>query len=192
MAEVLLSSDDLVVLGGPAEISVDVDLGPKGDRGSLIFYGLGKPDENSTLPEDLKPYDTYINALASDDEYQFLYQYISADGGVPSWVKIFKLTTNTYSQNFARTFVDGSASINVPVSLIVPEGLVGDIPAENFNVQVNVINENPVSVATTVSEVVVSGDESVLPISIEAIEYSSESWGTLSGQKTIHLLITVV
>jgi hypothetical protein len=192
MAEVLLSSDDLTVLGGPAEISVDVDFGPKGDRGSLIFYGLGKPDEISTLPEDLKAYDTYINALTSDDEYQFLYQYISADGGTPSWVKIFKLTTNTYSQNYSRNFVDGAASVNIPVSLIVPEGLVGDVPAENFNVQANIINQNPVSLSTTVSEVIIVDDQTVLPLTFSAIEYDSGTWQSLAGQKTIHLLITMV
>lgn len=192
MAEVLLSSDELTVLGGPAEISVDVDFGPAGERGSLIFYGLGKPDENLTLPEDLKPYDTYINAMPSDSEYQFLYQYISADGGTPSWVKIFKLTTNTHSENYSRNFVDGSASINVPVSLIVPEDLVGDAPAENFNVQANIINENPISFSTTVSEVVITDGQSVLPISFTAIEYDSGSWQNLAGQKTIHLLITMV
>ena len=192
MAEVLLSSDELTVLGGPAEISVDVDFGPAGERGSLIFYGLGKPDENLTLPEDLKPYDTYINAMPSDSEYQFLYQYISADGGTPSWVKIFKLTTNTHSENYSRNFVDGSASINVPVSLIVPEDLVGDVPAENFNVQANIINENPISFSTTVSEVVIADGQSVLPISFAAIEYDSGSWQSLAGQKTIHLLITMV
>jgi hypothetical protein len=192
MAEVLLSSDDLTVLGGPAEISLDVDFGPKGDRGSLIFYGLGKPDEVSTLPEDIKPYDTYINALALDDEYQFLYQYVSADGGTPSWVKVFRLTTNTYSENYSRNFVNGSASVNIPVSLIVSDGLFGDVPAENFNVQANIINENPVSFSTTVSEVVIVDDQVVLPISFSAIEYQSGSWQNLAGQKTIHLLITMV
>lgn len=192
MAEVLLSSDDLVVLGGPAEISLDVDFGPKGDRGSLIFYGLGKPDENLTLPEDLRPYDTYINASPSDSEYQFLYQYISADGGTPSWVKIFKLITNTHSQNYSRNFIDGTASVNVPVSLIVPEGLIGDVPAENFSVQANIINDNPVSLSTTVSEIIIEDDQSVLPIAFSAIEYESGSWQNLTGQKTIHLLITMV
>jgi hypothetical protein len=111
MAEVILSSDDLTVLGGPAEISVDVDFGPKGDRGSLIFYGLGKPDEISTLPEDLKAYDTYINASPTDSEYQFLYQYISADGGTPSWVKIFKLTMVESISSTPRK--------GIPISLMV-------------------------------------------------------------------------
>lgn len=45
MADVLLSSDELTVLGGPAEISVDVDFGPQGDRGSLMFVGPDKPQD---------------------------------------------------------------------------------------------------------------------------------------------------
>lgn len=192
MAEVVLSTDELTVLGGPAEISVDVDFGPKGERGSLIFYGNGKPETVTTLPEDLKPYDTYINVLTSDDEYQFLYQYISVDGGIPSWVKIFKLTPNMYSGNFEKMFTSGEATINIPVFLIVPEESVGDYSAENFNVQINILNENPISFSTTVSEIVIEDDQTVLPLSINAIEYSSGSWQNLSGQKTIHVLITVV
>ena len=191
MADVLLSSDELTVLGGPAEISVDVDFGPQGDRGSLILYGLGKPDE-VVLPEDPQIYDTYINVLSSDSEYQFLYQYIAADGGLPAWTKIFKLTPNIYSGNFQRTFNSGQLQINLPVASIVPPGLVGDYTAENFNVQANVLGQNPISTGVTVSEISIVDNLVTLPITINAIEYVDNSWQLLSGQKTIHILITVV
>lgn len=191
MAEVLLSSDDLVVLGGPAEISLDIDFGPKGDRGSLILYGLGKPSEVS-LPETPQIYDTYINVLSSDDEYQFLYQYISGDGGIPVWTKIFKLTPNIYSGNFQRNFSNGTLNLNIPLSLVVPEQLIGDYTAENFNVQVNVLNQNPVSTGVVLSEISIVDNLVTIPLTINAIEYSEGSWQNLSGQKTIHVLITVV
>lgn len=191
MAEVLLSSEELTVLGGPAEISVDVDFGPQGDRGSLILYGLGKPDD-VVLPEDPQIYDSYINVLSSDNEYQFMYQYVSADGGLPTWVKIFKLTPNIYSGNFQRTFTAGQVSINIPLSNIVPIDLVGEYTAENFNIQVNVLNQNPVSIGTTFSEIAIADDLVTIPITINAIEYSAGSWQDLAGEKTIHILITVV
>jgi hypothetical protein len=192
MAEVLLSSDELTVLGGPAEISVDVDFGPQGDRGSLILYGLGKPDD-VVLPETPQVYDSYINLLTSDDEYQFMYQFIAGpNSGTPIWTKLFKLTPNIYSENVVRTFVAGQIDINIPVAAIVPGDLVGNYTAENFNIQANVLGTSPISLGVSVSEIQIVNDLVSLPISINAIEYSESEWVSVEGQKTVHLLITVV
>jgi hypothetical protein len=192
MAEVLLSSDELTVLGGPAEISVDVDFGPQGDRGSLILYGLGKPDD-VVLPETPQVYDSYINLLTSDDEYQFMYQFIAGpNNGSPVWTKLFKLTPNIYSENLVRTFVDGQIDINIPVAAIVPSDLIGNYTAENFNVQVSVLGTSPISLGVSVSEIEIVSDLVSLPISINAIEYLESEWVAAEGQKTVHLLITVV
>lgn len=191
MAEVILSSDELTVLGGPSAISVDVDFGPKGERGSLILYGLGKPDE-ITLPELPKVYDSYINLLNSDDEYLFMYQYIAGPtNGSPVWTRLFKIVPNTYSENLQRTFVGGQIDVNLPVAAIVPTGLVGNYEAENFNVQAQILGENPVSFSVSVSEIP-SAQDAVLPISINAAELVDGEWVPLQGNKTVHLLITVV
>ncbi len=192
MAEVLLSSDELTVLGGPAEISVDVDFGPQGDRGSLILYGLGKPD-NVVLPETPQVYDSYINLLTSDDEYQFMYQFIAGpNSGTPIWTKLFKLTPNIYSENVVRTFVGGQIDINIPVAAIVPADLVGNYTSENFNIQANILGTSPISLGVSVSEIEIINNLVSLPISINAIEYSESEWVSVEGQKTVHLLITVV
>jgi len=192
MAEVILSSDDLTVLGGPASISLDIDFGPQGDRGSLILYGLGKPDD-VVLPETPQVYDSYINLLTSDDEYQFMYQFIAGpSNGTAVWTKLFKLTPNIYSENLTRTFVAGEADINIPLTAIVPADLIGNYTAENFNVQVNILGTSPVSVAVSVSEIEIVNNLVSLPISLNAIEYSESEWASVEGQKTVHLLITVV
>lgn len=191
MAEVILSSDELTVLGGPAEITVDVDFGPKGDRGSLILYGFGKPTD-VTLPETPQIYDTYINLLTSDDEYQFIYQYIAGDGGTPVWTKIFKLTPNIYSENIQRTFVDGQIQVNLPIAAIVPVDDIGLYQASSFNIQCSILGSNPISHSVSVSEIAIANDIVSLPITINAIEYSSDAWVAVSGAKTIHLFITVV
>jgi hypothetical protein len=44
MAEVLVTADDITVLGGPSSITVDLDFGPQGQRGSQIFTGSGQPN----------------------------------------------------------------------------------------------------------------------------------------------------
>jgi hypothetical protein len=193
VADVILSSDELTVLGGPAEISVDVDFGPQGDRGSLILYGLGKPtDPNVVLPETPQVYDTYINLKPSDDEYQFVYHYVSGDGGTLVWTKMFKLTSNSYSENTQRTFVDGQVQVNIPIAAIVPAADIGLYQASSFNVQCSILGSNPISHSVSVSEIAISNDLVSLPITINAIEYSSGEWSPLTGPKTVHLFITVV
>lgn len=192
MAEVLLSSDDLTVLGGPAEVSVDVDFGPQGDRGSIILYGLGKPND-VTLPEIPQIYDTYINLGVSDDEYLFMYQFIAGPGGVPEWTRLTRLIPDGYSENVSRTFSSsGEVSINIPLSAIINYQMVGSYTAEDFNIQCTVLNINPVALSITVGELVsVSGIQS-LPITVKAIEFVDAEWQALVGLKTVHLSITVV
>jgi hypothetical protein len=191
MVDVLLATDDLTVLGGPAEVSVDLDFGPQGDRGSLMFVGNVKPG-SFNFPETPRIYDTYINLLTSDDEYLYMYQYIAGAGGSPYWSKLFKLIPNTYSENLARTFVNGSIQINIPIAAIVSEDQLGSYTAADFNVQCNVLNVNPVSIGVTVGDIEFFDNLISLPITINAIEYSEEEWSALAGQKMVHLSITVV
>lgn len=190
MAEVLLSSDDLTVLGGPARINLDVDFGPQGERGSLIFYGSEKP-ETFDFPTDLKVYDTYINVDPTDDEYQFVYQYLPEVGGALNWTKVLRLSPTIYSYNKMVTFNSSGnleGTININLSDFISEELLGTYSAESFNIQANLLGQNPVSLATSVGAIV---EEQVLPISLSAIEYSSGSWQPVTGSKTVHILVTL-
>lgn len=192
MAEVILSSDDLTVLGGPAEISVDVDFGPQGDRGSIIMYGLGNPND-VVLPETPQVYDSYINLQTSDDEYLFIYQFIAGPGGVPEWTPLTKLIPDSYAENVARTFSSsGTININIPIAAIVSSEQLGSYDASDFNIQCTVLNNNPVALSVTVGNLVDESGIRSLPISIKAIEYASSAWSPLVGLKTVHLSITVV
>lgn len=193
MAEVILSSDSLTVLGGPATVDVEVDFGPEGDRGSYIFVGEGDPNSPSTvIGQDPAVFDLYINLDASDSaDYLAMYQYQNVDGS-NIWTKLLKLIPNTYSVNNTGTFVDGQRSINIPVINVVPLDQVANISAANFNIQYNILNNNPVSSSLSVGELVSQDDIVILPLTINAVEYSGGSWSNLSGQKTVHLFITVV
>ena len=197
MVNVVLATDELTILGGPSQVSVDLDFGPKGDRGSLILYGLGQPSVTA-LPETPRIYDTYINLLESDPEYLYMYQYIAGDGGTPSWARRFKLIPNTYAENLSRTFTAGEIQINIPVSAIIAAAsgntgeLIGSYESENFNVQCTVLNDNPVSLSVTVADIETFESLLSLPITIKAIEYSEGDWSDLVGQKMVHLSITVV
>jgi hypothetical protein len=192
MAEVLLSSDNLTVLGGPAQINLDVDFGPEGQRGSLIFYGSEKPD-TFDFPIDLNVYDIYINVDPTDDEYQFVYQYLPEVGGALNWTKVLRLSPTIYSCNQTVAFDSNGNSldpIEILLSNFISEDLISTYSSENFNVQVNILNENPVSIGTTVLEIT-PGSIQALPISLKAIEYSSGSWQPLTGSQTVQILVTL-
>ena len=189
MPEVLVANDDLVVLGGPTSLNVNVDLGATGKRGSQIFISSGDPtDPLTVIGQTPEVFDLCINTLTSDDEYLYLYQYQNL-GAINSWVPLFKIIPNTYSQNYSKSFVDGETQINIPVASITESQ---NLTATSFNVQINVINDNPVSTSLTIQEIDVIDDIEVLPISIKAVEYADSSWSDLSGTKIVHVFITVV
>jgi hypothetical protein len=121
--EILLSSEDLAVFGGPASIDLDVDFGPQGQRGSLIFTGNGKPTDpdiqlvfNNTVynSQSAQPFDLFINLNPDDFEYLFLYQY-GFVGGVLTWSKVLRLIPNTAIANLPIIFYEGEAVTFNPV-----------------------------------------------------------------------------
>lgn len=187
-----IASANLNILGGPATVEVSVDYGQRGDRGSLILYGQGKPSL-VTHPTTPIIYDMYINLLASDDEYQWVYQYISKPGG-PGWKALFKLQPNTYSSNTELSFVNGSTEVWIPVTAVTgSEESIASLVASNFNIQHSFVSQNPIAASVYVSDISLSPDEVLaLPITIKGAEFLDGEWTLLSGEKIVHLFITVV
>jgi hypothetical protein len=193
MAEVILSTEDITVLGGPSSINVDVDFGPAGTRGSQIFIGEGNPNEPTTEigQDDIKVLDLYINLKTTDVDYLYVYQYVT-ENGIETWKPFFDLVPNTKSINSLATFTAGSTVINVPINQIVPSDLVATIAATSFNVQATIQNTLPVALAVEIGTPSGTGSARVLPITVRASELSSGTWTALSVAKTVQLLITVV
>jgi hypothetical protein len=199
MTEILLSSEDLTVFGGPSSLNIEVDFGPTGNRGSNIFVGNGNPnsvqtvDENNAITIDgqsIQVFDMYINRLPSDSEYLSLYQYHNVNG-TNAWDPVVSLKTNTYAGNGQSTFSDGSTTVLVGLALIDP--LAVGLDASHFNVQHSIINNiYPVSSSCSVGAVTSASGILSLPITIKAVEYDGTAWSNLSGSKMVHLLINVV
>ncbi len=187
-----ISSINLNVLSGPSDIEIAVDYGQRGDRGSLILYGQGKP-HLVTLPSTPAVYDMYINLLPSDDEYQWVYQYISQPSGY-GWKALFKLNPNTYSKNEVLSFSNGSAEIWIPIVSITGGNVsIASMSSGSFNVQHTIVAQNPIASAVYLSDIALSPDEILaLPITIKASEYVNGEWSLLSGEKTVHVFITMV
>lgn len=183
MPTVLVSNDDLTVLGSPEIVELLVDIGPTGTRGSKIFAGIGNPNDPGVLTgQSILLNDLYINTTPGVD-YGYLYQYISQPGGT-TWVQILKMNPTLFSYIHETTFSAGSSEIVIPISSITSQT---SLSAENFNIQYNISNINPVS--SSISFVEIVGTD--LVITLKAIEYDS-GWSDLEGTVTTYLFISIV
>lgn len=185
---------ELVLSGGPATINLEVDFGTQGERGSKTFVGYGNPnDSGATFPEEPIILDMFINISQYSDTAPYLgmYQYV-VENGTTLWKYVVTLLPTIYSDNYEVTFVDGEATINVPLNSFVPEAILSSVESSNFNIQVNVNNLLPVSSGVTVGSIQTNSGLRTLAIDIKSIEYSTNAWVDLEGQKTVQLFITMV
>lgn len=115
MAEVNLSTPELTVLGGPAQIQLETNIGPEGNRGVFVLYGLGNPNDSSTeFITTPQIFDLYILTDPSSDDYLQIFQYLNQDG-IEQWVPTFKLTPNFYGTNRLLTFINGEAYLEINI-----------------------------------------------------------------------------
>ncbi len=157
MTNIFVSSDDVKVIGGTANVNVEVDFGPQGDRGSVFLVGLGNPN-TVTHSHVLQPLDIYINVQATDEDYLVVYQYITV-AGVNTWVDTGKLMTDKFSVIRTVGFTDGktTSEVDFKVLNIAPLSLVGGLTAENFNVQCTFSDpENPIAHSITVKPLAIA------------------------------------
>jgi hypothetical protein len=191
MPDVLLSNDDITVLGPPELVELLVDIGPTGQRGSKFFVGTGEPNPLTTsgtiFSETINLYDMYINS-APGANYGYMYQYVSESGG-NTWVQVLKISPTLYSKRHTVTFASGAASITVPIANIVT---VSGTPltASNFNVHYSIQGANPV--ASSIEVPALAGAGTNLVINLKAVKSVSGTWSNLTGEVTVHLFITVV
>jgi hypothetical protein len=195
MTNIFVSSDDVKVIGGVSNVNVEVDFGPQGDRGNLFLVGYGDPNTVSHSVT-LQLLDFYINIQATDEDYMVLYQYVDSSG-TNTWVPTGTLMTDKFSVIRQVGFTNGktTSEVDFKVSNIAPENLVGGLTAENFNVQCTFSDpENPVAHSITIKPLEFqsgTGDQ-ILPVDINAVEFSEGSWVGLNRAVYIHFLITVV
>lgn len=188
MAEVLLTSPELVVFGGPSDVEVQVDFGPKGSRGSKFFAGEGEP---STAPggtlegQDIEVNDLYINTSLVSANYGWLYQY-ALELSTPAWIKILKINSSNYHIKESLSFnSSGEASKEIFISAITDEEspLLAD-----FVTNVNVESVYPIAFGITQS-ITGAGVNKKLKIDIKALSYQALAWGNLTGSNTVDISV---
>jgi hypothetical protein len=149
--ESLVSSDQLAVFGGPSSIDLNVDYGPQGQRGSLIFTGNGKPTDpdvdlifNNAIynSQSAQPFDLFINLNPDDFEYLFLYQYGFVNG-ILTWSRVLRLIPNTAIANIPVIFYNGEAVtfeavVGSPISSTAVGESIGTVPIPTVEPEVKI------------------------------------------------------
>ena len=191
MVDVLLNTEDVVVLGPPDSVDVLVDIGPQGTRGSKIIVGSGEPNAQTSsgviLGTTLILNDIYIQTDPGAD-YGYMYQYVSQPGG-NTWIEVLSVRPAIYSAIETISFTSGSGSITIPISNIVT--VTGSpLTASNFNVQFQIEGANPI--ASSMEIPALAGAGTNLVINFDAVQYSGGSWSALTGSKTVHIFISIV
>jgi hypothetical protein len=166
MADVVLSTVDLDVFGGPSTVNLSLDVGATGERGSRIWAGPGG-FATDLVGQDVNLYDIYINTTTG-----YMYQY-TIQLGSPSWVFLKELASgaNEYNNRVATTYdSDGYAII---LYSPVPSGATVSDYVVNYN-----IRNATQSIATSHDLVISSG---TLYIVIKASKLSGGVWSNLTG-----------
>lgn len=187
--DVVVNTDDLVVLAPPTTIDVGVDFGPQGQRGSTFYAGSGNPNDTTVsenvfgdiiIPVDG---DLYINTAAGSN-YGWLFIYNPKVVG-DDWDSVLRLNPPIYTRNVEQTFTSGLSTISIATADIVPSGVVVSGPY-SYIVSLTPINSDPT--VLTINSQTISGSN--LEISVEGIKYSSGSWSNLDSE-TINIGVTI-
>lgn len=195
MADILVSNDDLTVFGGPVEISLDLDIGPQGDRGSIIVGSNGNPQDanvNAVIVQDIQALDIAIDYNPYSDTYKTVFQRIATATGT-QWTEMLSLKTNFYSAVKDVTAANGK--LTIPPINVTDIASDVNLTSANFSIQYSISSPDTAGALATnliVKDVVDDGSIRALPLEIEGVEYDGTTWGPITGPKRIHLFITVV
>lgn len=189
MADIVLTTDDLVVLGGPSSIDVKTDFGMTGNRGSLIFVNAGSPNILGNVTQTPNIQDLYINILPTDPngEYLTMYQYVLVNGETV-WQPVAKIGPDTYSEKLTSVGFNLGISETILVSLSSVTSRT-DVTASNLNVQASIESPNGIVTSSISSLSLASG---VISINLNAAMFLDNAWSLLNGSFSVSITITVV
>jgi len=178
MPEVVVSDPELSVFGPVDEITVSVDIGQTGTRGSKQFVGAGAPS-GATITETPLANDLYLDVSNS-----YLYQYIDS-----TWTLVGKFAPTTYNVVEGATFSSGSATLTYDI--VEMFGLTEIKAGFDFVIQHNIrnkVSQNNI-ISSSVNKPTLSGTD--LSFTIKAKYLDGTTWTNLSGQYNVMLSISL-
>lgn len=179
--DTIISNDELVVVGPPASVSVSVDIGPQGERGSEFYSGVGTPAQNAASLVDAKINDLYINRLLGGN-YGVVYKLNAVPGG-SSWQPILKFQPISHSIQKLVNFTSGTGSISIPLADFysnAPEGL----NVNTILVQATAELNNPAFVSVSNKEIKDVSSVRTFVAELKGSEFSSGSVSFISSSAT--------
>jgi len=171
--EVVVLDPELSVYGPVDEITVSVDIGQTGTRGSKQFVGTGAPS-GSTVPETPLANDLYLDVSNS-----YLYQYIDS-----TWTQVGKFAPLAYSVNETVTFISGSADFTYDINDMF--GITET--TGSFVVHHNIIGTTNV-IASVITQPALTATD--LDFTIKAKSLSGTTWSNLSGDYNVMISISI-
>ena len=183
---VVVQNDDLTVLGPPASIDLQVDIGPKGDPGSYIYSASGDPNV-VTAPFTSNP--ASVGDLYFRTSNNTIYQYLAVPGG-EQWEIISNIDPITYNTIENITFSAGSGSISILLDDIYENAPI-NLNTNDLAIQLTAIKTNPVALSLS-NKTLTSGSTRSLLLDFIAAEYSSGTWSNMSGSANLNINISIV
>jgi hypothetical protein len=176
--DTIISNDELVVVGPPASVSVSVDIGPQGERGSQFYSGVGTPAQNAASLVDANVNDLYINSLLGGN-YGVVYKLNAVPGG-SSWQSILKFQPISHSVQKSVNFTSGTGSISIPLADFysnAPENLNPD----SILVQATAELNNPAFVSISNKDIQTVSTVKTFIAELKGAQFSSGSTSLISS-----------
>lgn len=181
----IIETPELIVYGSPDTISLVTDIGPKGERGSLIFSNIGHPDsftdnisgEYKMLSETLRGKDMYYRA-DTDSWYQWTGSIWISRSGLE---RLFKLKQNNVS------FTGGSTTLTIPLSSLWNDT---SISVSNINTYIQAVSSIPTFITVLTKQII--DTDLVLVLAGFTFELTTSSISSLTSTTDLDLIISLV
>jgi hypothetical protein len=179
----IISNDELVVVGPPASVSVSVDIGPQGQRGSQFYTGIGAPTtpENAAGLIDARINDLYIDRLLGGN-YGVVYK-LNAEPSGSSWQPVLKFQPLSYSIKKVVNFVSGNGSISIPLADFYDNAPVA-LDANTILVQATAELNNPAFISISNKSITTISGTRTFIAQLKGAELSSGSVSPISSSVT--------
>lgn len=190
MVDINVASQEVFVISGPQNISVQVGLGQAGQRGSRIFVAESSPElffvSEVSQALGLEVFDLYINTDRTDSGYLYMYQFVSSDGG-NVWEPITRITPTQINVTEELTFTTGSATLDILLTDYYPATLIAEAVLGTVNITATAENANPIAISVVSKSVV----GNTLSIVFKAAKLDG-TWSLLSGANTVSANVNFV
>lgn len=188
--DVVLDTEDLLVLGPVTNVELQSDIGPTGKRGSRFFVGAGDPNIAGVIPatEEIQIGDFFVNSSVSA-KYGWLYVYQAGQNNIIAWQEAIRLQPAIYSNNFQVDFSNGLASVSIPIAEITSDTSV--INTNKYVVQITPVSADPL-IANIQQKRIDAPSYSELSLDLRAIKLLLGSWVPVDGLVNIGITVSVL